>query len=278
MPELPEVETVRRGLEEVLLKKEVTGMNVNYSGILKGFNSADTFQQELIGCRFYSFNRIGKYLIIELKHPDNKIKNHLIIHLRMTGQLFVRKKDELVTDKHTHLLVHFKDSDYVLVYRDIRKFGSWEIIDDLETYFQKRKIAPDALDIDFKIFYDKIKSSSRNLKSLLLDQTVIAGLGNIYVDEALFRAGLNPHRGGDTLKKKEAQKLLEVSKETLMQAIFQGGTSFSDYVNSYGEKGKFQLQLLVYKQEGKQCSRCGAPIIKTSLAGRGTRYCEICQK
>ena len=278
MPELPEVETVRRGLEAELLHKEVSGLKIYYDKILKNVKSPQEFQQILVGCQLSSFERIGKYLIINLDKTDNNKKHYLIIHLRMTGQLFIRKEDTFKRDKHTHLVISFKDSNYLMIYRDIRKFGSWEIIDDLNSYFTKRKIKDDALTISFDPFFQKLQKSSRSLKSLLLDQTIIAGLGNIYVDEALFRAKLSPFRFGNELKKIEAIKLLDVIKKTLQQAVFEGGTSFSDYVNSYGEKGNFQLQLLVYKREGQPCSNCGTPIIKTKLAGRGTRYCKNCQK
>ena len=278
MPELPEVETVRRGLETELLHKEVNKIEIYYDKILKNIKTPQEFQQNLSGCKLTSFERIGKYLIINLSKTDNDKNNFLIIHLRMTGQLFIKKSDTFERDKHTHLVISFKDSDYLMIYRDIRKFGSWEIIDDLDGYLRKRKIEDDALTISFDTFFQKLQKSKRSLKSLLLDQAVIAGLGNIYVDEALFRAKISPFRFGNELNKIEAIKLLDVIKKTLQQAIFEGGTSFSDYVNSYGEKGKFQLQLLVYKREGKPCSNCGTPIVKTKLAGRGTRYCDKCQK
>jgi formamidopyrimidine-DNA glycosylase len=197
----------------------------------------------------------------------------------MTGQLFITEKTSQI-DKHTHLELFFSAAKHKIIYRDIRKFGGFELIDtkDIPRYLSSRRLAPDALEISFKEFYGKLKNKNKGIKATLLDQTTIAGLGNIYVDEVLIREKISPNRTAGNITEKKAVSLLKTIKKVLKAAILKKGTSFSDYVNSYGEKGKFQLALKAYQQKGKPCMHCQTAIKKTKVAGRGTYYCPACQK
>jgi formamidopyrimidine-DNA glycosylase len=271
MPELPEVETVVIGLREQVLGKQISNVIVNYKPIVR--SDLPYFKQTLKDNKIAAIHRHGKYIFMELK--DQKL---VVIHLRMTGQLFLAD-DSDKRDKHTHLEILLKDSKKKIVYRDIRKFGRFELIDkkDLENYITSRKLAQDALSISFDQFYSNIKNKSKGLKALLLDQTIIAGLGNIYVDEVLIREKLSPLTRPADLDKAKIKNLLVTIKKVLKKAILKKGTTFSDYVTSYGSKGKFQLSLKAYKCDGKPCPHCGSVICKTRVAGRGTYFCPECQ-
>jgi formamidopyrimidine-DNA glycosylase len=272
MPELPEVETVVRGLKKEVINKKITRVTSSYQKIVK--QSFSSFKKALAGQKISSISRHGKYSFLSLNN-----KKTIIVHLRMTGQLFITPTTQK-KDKHTHLEIFFGSNKHKLIYRDIRKFGRFELIDTdkINTYLKEKKLGPDALTIKLNDFQDNLQKKNLILKAALLDQSVIAGLGNIYVDEVLIREKLSPLKMTQTLKPLKVKTMLSTIKKVLKEAILKKGTSYSDYVNSYGEKGKFQLHLRAYQQHGQPCYHCGTLINKMKTAGRGTHYCPKCQK
>ncbi len=277
MPELPEVETIRRGILG-LSDKKIKEIAVFYDNIVK--NETKYFKDIVLDAKITNVSRRGKYLCLSIS--KNQKSYNIIVHLRMTGQLYYFKKDhdqeqiEKIADKHLHLKMVFSDESFIL-YRDIRKFGKWELIDiSFAEYIKSKKLGEDALDITLAEFKEKLKNRKKVIKALLLDQSIIAGIGNIYADESLFRAKIKPQR--TNLSQKEIKVLLEQVKITLRAAILKGGTSFSDYVNSFGQKGKFQLELKVYQRESQKCPDCDGIISRTKVASRSTFYCKNCQK
>jgi len=272
MPELPEVETVVRGLKKEIIDHRITKIRCDHKRIISsGFIQ---FKNELTGNKAKKIIRHGKYIFLLLN--TNKM---VVVHLRMTGQLYLIDNEQKI-DKHTHLEIYFKGLPHKLIYRDVRKFGGFELTagQDIQGYIRKKKLAPDALSITDNIFVNNVCKKNKNIKAVLLDQHIIAGLGNIYVDEVLIRAKVSPKRSGNKLKKKELGVLLKTIKVVLKEAVLKKGTSFSDYVNTYGKKGKFQLVLKAYQQDGKPCYHCGTVIVKEKIAGRGTHFCPKCQK
>ena len=263
MPELPEVETIVRGLRERILGQRILTVEIYYSKII--INGSNFFFKNVSQQVVFDITRLGKYIFIHLQ--NHKI---IVLHLRMTGQLFfTHKKDN---DKHVHLEFRFKSLTQTLVYRDVRKFGRFELIGqkEYENYVLKKGLAQDALQMDEDTLFKNLSKKKKCLKASLLDQKVIAGLGNIYVDEVLHKERLSPLAKSCDLTKEEVGSLLATIKNVLQQAILAQGTTFSDYVTASGIKGRYQLELEVYKQEGKPCCRCQTSICKIKVAGRGT--------
>ena len=274
MPELPEVETVVIGLRELIVGCTIQEVIVR-EGNLIAFPSVEEFKDSLYKKSIETVDRRGKYILIRIKGQKT-----LVVHLRMTGRLLV-KPGELDYDKHTHIIFKL-DNKLDLRFHNVRKFGRMYLVDS-DNYKPAGGLAnlgPEPLSEEFtlEVFKDHINKRSANIKSLLLNQSFIAGLGNIYADESLFRSGISPQRKSDSLSDKEKEKLYHAIRSILQSSVRAGGTSFSDYLNAKGEKGKFQYQLQVYQQEDKECSNCGHTIIKERIAGRGTRYCPVCQK
>jgi len=272
MPELPEVETIIRGLKEQFLNKTIHNIKLYYPNIVK--SNHQHFIKTLNNSLVTAIERQGKYIFIVLNNNYT-----IVIHLRMTGQLFLVDKIAK-KDKHTHLEIFIKHSKKKVIYRDIRKFGRFELIKSSEkqTYINSRKLATDALLITPQEFANNLQKKKKNIKATLLDQTAIAGLGNIYVDEVLFREKLSPLIIASSLTSMQQRLLLKTIKKVLRSAILKKGTTFSDYITSYGEKGKFQLSLKAYQRKDQPCTYCGTLIAKTKVAGRGTYYCPKCQK
>ncbi len=272
MPELPEVETIARGLNNHLVNKQITAVDIRYSKIVNG--DEESFRRLICGLRIKRIYRYGKYLFLVLS-----TEVVVSIHLRMSGQLFLNGY-ETIPDKHTHLDFYFQNYNKKLSYRDIRKFGRLEIISkgDISRYIRTKKLGPDALEIDHGALSTALKSSKRALKALLLDQSLLAGLGNIYVDEALFLAGILPFSSGNKLTARQIEKLFNAISEVLQQAIKNRGTTLSDFIDVHGKQGSNQFSLMVYGRAGKPCPKCRQPIIKTKVNGRGTHYCAFCQR
>ena len=272
MPELPEVETVRRGLEKLILGKKITTIDIRYPKMIK--TDLDQFQKELPGLVVKSMGRRGKYLLFYL---TDKV---LISHLRMEGKYFYYP-DQVPERKHAHVLIHFEDGG-TLVYEDVRKFGTMELLapDLLEAYFLSKKLGPEPTEQDFDLenFIAALKKSKKPIKSHLLDQTLVAGLGNIYVDEVLWRAQVHPASPSQTLTRAEATAIHEQAIEVLGQAVEKGGSTIRTYTNAFGEDGTMQEFHQVYDKTGEACSRCGAIIEKIQLGGRGTHFCPKCQR
>ena len=272
MPELPEVETVRRGLEKLILGKKILNIEIRYPKMIK--TDLNQFQKELPGQVIQSMGRRGKYLLFNLR---DKV---LISHLRMEGKYFYYP-DEIPERKHAHILVHFEDGT-TLVYEDVRKFGTMELLGPelLDSYFISKKLGPEPTDQDFDLgrFKLALKKSKKPIKSHLLDQTLVAGLGNIYVDEVLWRAKVHPSRHSNSLTAQEARKAHDETIKVLGQAVEKGGSTIRSYTNAFGEDGTMQEFHQVYDKAGQACSRCGSTIEKIQLGGRGTYFCPKCQR
>ena len=272
MPELPEVETVRRGLEKLILGKKIDSLDIRYPKMIK--TDLDQFHKELPGQVIVSMGRRGKYLLFYL---TEKV---LISHLRMEGKYFYYP-DQVPERKHAHVFIHFEDGG-TLVYEDVRKFGTMELLapELLEAYFLSKKFGPEPTeqDFDLEIFRGALKKSKKPIKSHLLDQTLVAGLGNIYVDEVLWRAKVHPSRTSKSLSAQEARKVHDQTIEVLGQAVEKGGSTIRTYTNAFGENGTMQDFHQVYDKAGQACSRCGFIIEKIQLGGRGTHFCPKCQR
>lgn len=272
MPELPEVETVRRGLEKLILGKKIASLDIRYPKMIK--TDLDQFQKELPGQLVKSMGRRGKYLLFYL---TDKV---LISHLRMEGKYFYYP-DQVPERKHAHVLIHFEDGG-TLVYEDVRKFGTMELLrkDQLEPYFAARKLGPEPTEADFVLapFAAALGRSKKPIKPYLLEQTLVVGIGNIYVDEALWRARIHPTRPAASLKPAEVKRLREQIIEVLQIGIEKRGSTIRTYRNALGEDGTMQDFLQVYGKTGQPCARCGSPIEKIKLGGRGTHLCPHCQK
>lgn len=273
MPELPEVETVRKTLHHLALGKEIKSVSIYWGNIIKHPQDPKEFEQLLIGQRIEDIGRKGKFLIFQM----NDIA--LVSHLRMEGKFGVYD-GQMEKDKHTHVIFHFTDGTE-LRYNDVRKFGTLHAFPKGAELENKplMQLGPDPFEEAFTLdyFHERLKKTARNMKAVLLDQSIVAGLGNIYVDEALFRAGIHPERTAHTIGRAEAQKIREASIAVILEAIEQGGTTIRSYLNSQGEIGMFQQRLKVYGKQESDCQQCGTPITKLKVSGRGTHVCHQCQ-
>jgi formamidopyrimidine-DNA glycosylase len=274
MPELPEVETVRKTLKKLTLHKQIEKVTVHWPKMIKSPIEVEQFVDALRGEIIEDVGRRGKFLIIYTSTFA------LISHLRMEGKYGLYPKEEPI-DKHTHVIFHFTDGSE-LRYRDVRKFGTMHLYKKGEE-FQKPPLldlGPEPFSEDFTKEYltSKLKKTNRKVKPALLDQKVFVGLGNIYVDEALFRSGIHPERMAISLSDAELEILHQEIIKTLDEAVKKGGSTIRSYVNSQGEIGMFQLELYAYGRQGEDCKKCGTPLEKTTVGGRGTHFCPSCQK
>ncbi|MEH7376113.1 MULTISPECIES: DNA-formamidopyrimidine glycosylase [Bacillaceae] len=274
MPELPEVETVRKTLKKLVVNKTIKDISVFWPKIIKSPLEVEQFVDALVGETIVDVGRRGKFLIIYTDHFA------LVSHLRMEGKYGLYPKEEPF-DKHTHVLFHFTDGTE-LRYRDVRKFGTMHLYKKGDEFLTEPLIGlgPEPFSEEFTVEYltKKVEKTNRKIKTALLDQKLFVGLGNIYVDEALFRAGIHPERIANTLNKNELAVLHREIVATLSEAVKKGGSTIRSYVNSQGEIGMFQLELYAYGRKGEECKRCGTPLEKTTVGGRGTHYCPQCQK
>jgi len=277
MPELPEIETVRRSLKRVLKGQRICGVDIWLAKQVATHTPAE-FRAATVGRSFEGFGRRGKYLILELDNRDR-----LVVHLRMTGQLFVTVPDK-PRDGHVHVAFQLSGGKE-LRYRDVRQFGRLYLLGP-EPFSEQQNaprglqnLGPEPLGADFgpEEFCARLTGRRAKLKALLLHQDFIAGLGNIYVDEALHRAGLHPERTASTLTEDECYGLHKAIRELLSEAIAYLGTTFSDFRDGYGRIGSFRERLQVYGREGEPCKECGTPLVKVRVAGRGTHFCPECQ-
>jgi formamidopyrimidine-DNA glycosylase len=292
MPELPEVETIRRALVKPLEGRRIASAELRLPRLLLGFPASD-FAAKLKGQTIRRVIRRGKYLILELS------KDSLIVHLGMTGQLTSAERDaeenphflRTVTglqkpqgahpvDKHTHLVLHLAREGR-LMFRDPRTFGKLLLVPGKSwpEHPRLRKLGPEPLEMKVAEVAKTFPTQSiRPIKALLLDQEFLAGVGNIYADEALFLAGIHPRRKAKSLKPAERLKLLEAVKTVLRKGIKYQGTTFSDYRKPDGGKGDNYERLMVYGRGGRPCRVCGEMLRKTVVAQRGTVFCPNCQK
>ena len=287
MPELPEVQTIVNDLGRNILKKKIKRIDIRLFKIVKG--EPKKFQKILENNSFRDIFRRGKFIIIELVHGGK----YILVHLRMTGQIIYVNQNESIAGGHgakidqvelpskqTHLIIYFQDGS-VLFYNDQRQFGYWQLVDDLGLRELQEKLGIEPLSPSFSLINFKrlLINKKGNVKAFLLNQRHIVGLGNIYVDESLFQAGILPTRSISSLEEREIRKLHQAIKNILKIAIHQRGTTFNNYRDAQGQKGNFIKHLNVYQREGEKCSKCLKSIIqKIKIAGRGTRYCSYCQK
>ena len=268
MPELPEVETVVRTLEKRLKDAEISKVSVFYDKLVDT-PEKEEFEKKLEGEYFREFGRRGKYILITTDHYI------WVSHLRMEGKFFV-SKDEL-TDRHTHLKAGLKDGRF-LYYKDTRKFGRMELYGKNDEITVIRKLGLEPFDPALTADYLKKKAKNRPLKDVLLDQTVIAGIGNIYANEIAFAIRRRPSVRFSRLSKREIGNLIDKIREILSEAIQAGGTTIRSYNPEPGITGLFQLNVNVHDRENEPCRICGTPVKKVMYHGRGTYYCMRCQK
>jgi len=286
LPELPEVETVRKGLEKKLKDFIISEIEIIRPSTIAFPANKDEFKKGLNNSLIDKWNRRGKYLIASLiKNPNNKTlksNGYLIIHLRMTGHFNWLKRNNSPC-KHTR--VRFFDSqENELRFIDLRSFGQiWWIkegLDPKKIIKGLGSLGPEPFSKDFNYEYLKKEFSKRtkSIKAVLLDQRIIAGIGNIYADESLFEAGISPFREAKTIKKRELIKLRISIIEVLEKSIGSGGTTFSDFRNIEGLNGNYSMQANVYKRTGEKCKRCSNLIQRKKITGRSTHWCSNCQK
>ncbi|EJE98263.1 DNA-formamidopyrimidine glycosylase [Liquorilactobacillus mali] len=273
MPELPEVETVRQGLRQLVLNKKIRNVIVLYPKIING--DTNIFIETLEGLTIKEIKRRGKYLIFNFNEDIS-----MVSHLRMEGKYFVRQAGDEV-EKHTHIIFEFTDGKQ-LRYNDVRKFGRMELVktDKVADLKCLKKLGPEPTKSDFSVedFADKLKKKNKMIKPALLDQNLVAGLGNIYVDEVLWMSKINPETIASHLSKNEIEALHDAIITELAKAVKAGGTTIRSYTNAFENSGLFQFELNAYGRTGEPCRRCGTLIKKIVVAQRGTHYCPSCQK
>jgi len=293
MPELPEVETIRRGLLKYLPGRKIAHIEVKCPKLLINC-SAEELERTLKGQSYADLNRLGKILIIKCG------RHSLLVRLGMTGQLtfrdpekpdsnefkihpvtgLQRNESQFAPDKHTHIILSHEDGTS-LCYRDIRKFGRWYLYanEALDSSPELMSLGPDPFRADYTLenLRKSLHKTARAIKTALLDQSVVCGLGNIYADEALFAAKILPQRPAGSLTEAELERLYAAVKPILQSSIDNRGTTFSDYRDADGNKGENVGSLKVYGRSGKACPLCGETLVKASIGGRTSTWCPKCQ-
>ena len=277
MPELPEVETIKRGLSKFILKDKIKKVRVLCE---------KSFQGQPQNATITNIRRFGKALIIDLDNDQS-----LMIHLRMTGQLIYDGKEryaaghpsdnfvDQLPNKQTRVILELADG--TLYFNDQRKFGFIKVLKTKEVENDPfiKKLAKEPWQMHPEELYKKLKKHNTPVKATILDQTIIAGLGNIYADEALFRAKIHPETKSSKITKKQAEALLEAAKYVMEKSIESGGSTLRDYKKPNGEKGDYLDKFAqVFNRQGQPCPRCQTKIEKIKVAGRGTHFCPYCQK
>jgi len=262
VPELPEVETVARSIAPVIGRRIVSA-EFTCLRVLRG--DPDQMSAALAGKRICGVRRQGKFILIELDGGD-----YFTVHLGMTGKLLLKGEP----GRHTHAIINFDRG--MLRFEDQRQFGKLEVSHGVPARVDK--LGPEPLEITREEFAARLKRRNARIKAVLLDQSFVRGMGNIYADEALFRAGIHPQAIAAKLRRDRAQRLYQAMVEVLTQAIEKGGSSISDYVDAEGRKGFFQIEHRVYQRTGEPCVTCGTAIKRTLVAQRGTHFCPRCQR
>lgn len=269
MPELPEVETVKNSLIKLVLNEKIIDVKVFYNKIIKNVSTED-FVKALIGQSINDIKRLGKYLIFVLDDY------YLISHLRMEGKYYLGENEDI--SKHEHIIFYFENKN--LRYQDTRKFGTMFLYSkDVDIYHENplNKVGFEPFDerLTPQYLYEKIAKGNRPIKSMLLDQQIMSGLGNIYVDEVLFLAKINPSTPSKKLDITDCEKIIEASIEVLNKAIALGGTTIRSFTVNHVISGRFQNELLIHTKS--ECPNCHQPVKKIFVGGRGTYHCEHCQ-
>ena len=292
MPELPEVEVTRRQLEPLLVGRRVARVYTTVPSYFFLTPPAE-LRRRLRGRRFELLERIGKYLLARLDNGDR-----LLLHLGMTGQIFgsgvasvrllsstvgaaLKPEEQLAAfrpDKHTHLRLRFEDDGPEVFFRDARKFGKVQLLRAGEHSDRLEKLGVDALAITPEAFHAATRSRGAPIKSVLLDQSVLAGVGNIYADEALYFSRIRPTRPANRLSRADCGRLVAAVKRVLRRSIETGGSSISDYVQPDGSDGEYQDERRVYDRAGEPCVQCRTPIRTRLIVGRSSFYCPSCQR
>lgn len=272
MPELPEVQTVIDTLKPLIIDHTIVDVFTNYPNIFE--QDDESFRLKVRNQTIKEIQRKGKFIIVRLS------RGFIIIHLRMEGKFYVvDSTSDWMTYKHSHVFFHL-DQDLVWIYNDVRKFGTIAFVENLHDHSGLNRLGFDVFDPGLTADYLYQKSISRSIpiKTFLLDQSVIAGIGNIYANELLFNIQLSPTQPANTIKKVECERLVEELRHLMTSAIKQGGTTIRSYTSSLGVTGLFQLSLSVHGREHKPCQRCQSTIKRIKIAGRSSFYCEQCQK
>jgi len=273
VPELPEVETIRRDLEPLVAGRSITAVDVDPAtlGLLAGGLPMEALRHALIGRTITAAGRRGKYLLFAL--DDGRT---FVVHLRMTGRLVWRPSDA-PPEPYERARIRL-DNGHDLRWGDLRKFGTWRIVDDPAEAVGK--LGPEPIDdaFTFRAFRAALAGRSAPIKAVLLDQRRMSGLGNIYVDEALFEARVRPDTPASDVSPAAARRLWAAARSVLERGIENRGASFKDYVDGQGQPGQQHMHVQVFRRHGKPCYTCGATILRTVVGGRGTHYCPHCQR
>lgn len=300
MPELPEVETVRRGLAQSITGKKIESVKLRREGLRRPFPK--NFTDKVEGTKITSIDRRAKYLLIHLNN-----KHSILAHLGMSGRITVNSGEtnsplnhsplmgEYVSGeqssaangggekygKHDHVIFHFSDGT-IMIFNDARRFGVMDLCltSELGSLAELSGLGPEPLSNNFngEELYSRLKSKNVDMKAALMDQRVVAGLGNIYVCESLFETGISPRKKAGKMSLEKTEELVPNVKKVLNAAIESGGSTLRDYVQSTGSSGYFQHQFKVYGRENKPCYTCGTNIKRITQSGRSTFYCTNCQK
>ena len=274
MPELPEVETIRLALEPHLVGRRFEHVDIQDPRLVRPFE-ATAVAAELEGERVAALERRGKYLIVRFESG-----RALLIHLRMTGSLRHAAPGSLDNDPHRRAVVNLDDGSDV-AYRDVRRFGTWHLLEPEEVGdYLAQRLGQEPLERSFtaRRLAERLEGRRAPIKAALLDQRTVAGLGNIYVDEALWRAEVHPLRPAGSLDPDEVARLVKGIRDALRTGIARQGASLRDYSTPDGGRGRMQERFRVYGRAGEPCARCGSPIDKIRAGGRGTWYCPNCQR
>lgn len=290
MPELPEVETTRRKIAPALLGRVIAGVATTKPSYFFLTPPAE-LKRRLLGRNCTGLQRLGKYLLAELDDGSR-----LLLHLGMTGQLFTEGSASLrllsatsratlapeqqpafTPDKHTHLTLSFADNGPRVFFRDTRKFGKVLWLAPGASDPRLDKLGPDALHASGQLLFQAARKRRSAIKTLLLDQSVLAGAGNIYADEALFRAGVRPKRAANRVTSAECDRIATELAKVLQRSIETGGSSISDYIAPDGQDGAFQDERMVYARAGEPCKVCGSKIRRAVIGQRSTHWCDRCQ-
>ena len=272
MPELPEVETVSQGLQRHALGRRILAVEVRHPGVIVG--PAEQFAAEIEGRAIVSVQRKGKALALELSAEDQPPR-YLLVRLGMTGQFTVRAR-EAPLEPHTHVLLALGDREE-LRFRDVRRFGRLRACTPGEVQAAFARLGPDAQQMTEKQFLAAMRARRGAIKSWLMNQQLLAGLGNIYADESLYVAGIHPLAQPGRVSPPKARRLFRAVRRVLDHAVKLQGTSFRDYVDIEGRPGNFEPRLRVYQRTGQPCRRCGHPIRRIVIAGRSSHFCSACQ-
>ncbi len=272
MPELPEVETIKRQFERALVGRKITSVEIGLQKIVRG--RADAFARAVSGAHFTGARRRAKLLMLDLSNGYT-----ILVHLKVSGQLLYAPASA-EADKHTHAMFHL-DNGMDLRLRDVRQFGYLKLVrrEDVAATPELRDLGPEALDMSLEQFRMAIaKRRNAKIKAALIDQRLIAGIGNIYSDEALFCARIHPERRVGSLDPDEEARIYRCIRELLNSSIMRRGTSVALYVDLFGNKGENQNYLRVYGRKGKPCEICAGKIERIKVAGRSAHFCPSCQR